>query len=668
MPGVNEKRILLLVLAAAFLVFAPSLANGFALDDVAFVQATGQDGTPHPGIASLEAPWWYFSQLYTVGTAKASFEYRPTTTLSFALVYNLVAKPFLPVSAEALPHHLFNVLLHVLAVFLVWRWLRGLGASATVALVSAGGFALCGIHSEVVAGIVGRADPLGMVLGFSALRLFDRGRFAWAAVVMFFAFGTKESALAWAPFLLCHVLAKAWLAGEALSLMQLVRTRGASLAITLVPPLILFFVLRQIVIADVAGYLPSYEQNPLAFVGVGARVITATALLGLGLLKCVVPFALSSTYGPGALPVLTSPLAPAFLLTVAGLGSWLGLGLWWRRRQPLVFLSATLFLGFAFIGSNIPVAVGTIFGERLFYVPSLGLCVLAAWGVQRLREGSPARRAAIAALLALGGWHAAVILVRNGAWRDTETLLRTDADRMPSSADLQAKAGYVVLASDPALARAYFERAIAADPEHSGGWGNLAAVQARAGDLAGAEQSLRRALACKHVVHSGSHAQLVEALIRILQQLGKPDAAFAFCQEVLASFPGHYYARLAQVDLGQARLPQDAVGRMLEDAARMYPGDPRFELRRGLFAYEVGRLTPTDLPAAAQQWQDILQRLAPPERADAVGVRARLYLGEILVSLGRRADARTVLEELLRDTSLTPGMRARAEVALAKAR
>ena len=155
----------------------------------------------------------------------------------------------------------------------------------------------------------------------------------------------------------------------------------------------------QIVIADVADYLPSYEQNPLAFVGVGARVITGTALLGLGLVKCVFPFALSSTYGPGALPVLTSPLAPAFLLTLAGLGAWLVLGLWLRRRQPLVVLSAALLLGFAFIGSNIPGAVGTIFGERVYYVPSLGVCVLAAWGVQRLREGSPARRAAIAALL-----------------------------------------------------------------------------------------------------------------------------------------------------------------------------------------------------------------------------------------------------------------------------
>lgn len=668
MPALREKRILLLVLAVAFLVFAPSLANGFALDDVAFVQATNQDGTPHPGIASLEPPWWYFTQPYTVGTAKASFEYRPTTTLSFALAYNLIARPFLPVSAEALPHHLFNVLLHVLAVFLVWRWLRGLGTSATVALVSAGGFALCGIHSEVVAGIVGRADPLGMVLGFSALWLFDRGRFAWAAVAMFFAFGTKESALAWAPFLVCHVLAKAWLAGEALSLVQLARTRGAALAITLLPPLILFFVLRQIVIADVADYLPSYEQNPLAHVGFASRAITGTALLGLGLLKCVAPFALSSTYGPGALPVLTSPLAPAFLAAVVGLGAWLAVGLWLRRRQPLLFLSATLFLGFAFIGSNIPVAVGTIFGERLYYVPSLGVCVLAAWGVQQLREGSPARRAAIAALLALGGWHAAVILVRNGAWRDTETLLRTDADRMPSSADLQAKAGYMVLATDPALARAYFERAIAADPEHSGGWGNLASVQARAGDLAGAEQSLRRALACKHVVYSGSHAQLVEALIRILQQLGKTDAAFAFCQEILAAFPRHYYARLAQVDLGQGRLPQDAVGRMLEDAVRQHPGDPRFELRRGLFAYEAGRLASVDLPATAPRWHEILQMLPPPERADAVGVRARLYLGEVLVSLGRHADARTMLAELLRDASLPPGMRARAEAALARSR
>ncbi len=668
LPEPLEKRILLVVLAVAFLVFAPSLGNGFALDDASFAQAVGPDGKPHQVIAGLKEPWWYFGQKYTAGSAAASFEYRPTTILSFALVYNLIAAPLLPANLEALPQHLFNVLVHVLAVFLVWRWLRDLGAGAFVALLAAGGFAVCGIHSESVAGIVGRADPMGMALGLSALRLFDRGRVAAAAFVFFLTFGAKESALAWAPFLVCHLLAKAWLAGEPLTLAQLLRTRGKALAIALGPPLVLFFVLRQVVVGDMAAYLPAYEHNPLAHTGAGPRVLTAVALLGFGLLKCVVPYGLSSIYGPGALPVLTSPLAPGFLAALGVLGAWLALALRLRRRQPLLFLGATVFLGFSFIGSNIPVAVGTIFGERGYYVPSLGVCLFAAWAVAKLREGSPARRAAVIALLALGVAHAAVILARNGAWRDSTTLLCTDADRTPASADLQVKAGYTLLGTDPARARAYFERAIAADPEHSGGFGNLAALLATQGDVEGAEANLRRALATKHVAHSGSQARLAEGLIRILQQRGKVEAAVTVCQETLAALPDHYYARVALLDLTLGRVAPETYTRMLDDAVRRYPTDPRFELRRGLFAHESGRLTPVELPGIAQRWLVLLGVLPAAEQVDATGVRARLYAGEILVGQGRAADARPVLEALLREPTLAPEVRSRAQAALGKIR
>ena len=49
------------------------------------------------------------------------------------------------------------------------------------------------------------------------------------------------------------------------------------------------------------------------------------------------------------------------------------------RRHPLVFLAMACFLGFSFATSNVLFAIGTIFGERLYFTPSLGLGIFAAW-------------------------------------------------------------------------------------------------------------------------------------------------------------------------------------------------------------------------------------------------------------------------------------------------
>jgi hypothetical protein len=74
--------------------------------------------------------------------------------------------------------------------------------------------------------------------------------------------------------------------------------------------------------------------------------------------------------------VIDGPADLGFVCSVVVLGGWLVLGLVCARRQPLLFLSAAMFLGFSFIGSNVLFAIGTNFGERLFYMPSLAISVL----------------------------------------------------------------------------------------------------------------------------------------------------------------------------------------------------------------------------------------------------------------------------------------------------
>jgi tetratricopeptide (TPR) repeat protein len=667
LSATTERRVLLAILLLAFALFAPTVANGFAMDDTLIVKATLPDGKPDPVIHGLRAPWYYFGQRYWAGTDNTSVLYRPVTILSYALTYNLLAAPFLPAEWEAAPHHLLNVLLHVLAVYLVWRWLKVLGAAPLAALTAAGAFAVCGIHSEAVAGIVGRAELLAMVFGLTAVLAFDRGRLLLAGAAFFMAFSAKESALAWAPFAICHLLAKGWLAQVPTTLGAVWDRHKRALALTIVPAVVLFFALRHFATSDVrAVFTISYEENPLAYAGWLARWLSAIYLLGMALVKCVVPLQLASLYGPGALPVLDSPTHPGFLAALLGLGAWLAVALALRRRAPLLFLSAAAFLGFAFLISNLPFAIGTIFGERLYYQPSLGVCLLPAALLASPRVAGGLRRALVALLVVMGVGHAAVLLTRNGVWRDNETLFLTDSDRLPQSADLQAKAGYVLMDKDPDRALAYFARAVAADPEMPGAWASIARIHERRGDLAQAETNYARALACQHVAASGTQARTIEDLIGVLVARRKYDEAIEFSRKTLLQMPEHYSARLALLDLTHGKVPPDDYRRMIEDAARRYGNDARVQLRHALFAFDAGRRTPADLQLIAKTLSSTFAQLPPGERTATPGLRAQLYLGEIYATLGQKADARQWLQGVLAIRELSADARKRAESLLAK--
>ncbi|MCA8954948.1 MAG: hypothetical protein KDC87_02680, partial [Planctomycetes bacterium] len=458
---------LVLVLAGA--VFAPSLGNGFAMDDAPLASSRWVlvPGQPDPVIAEWHAPSWFFGKFYWFMEYVNDGLYRPLTILSYAWTYHLVSKPFFSAASEALPHHAINVLLHVLGTFGVLAVLRRLGAGAVAAHVGAAVFAVHAIHSEVVAGVVGRAELLAFTLGLGGILLFHAGaaargggRHLWwgaSAVLLFGAYSAKESALGFAPLLLCFVLAERWCGGD-----RSVdwRTLGAAAA-TATAPLAVFLVLRNAAVANHPVDLVDYVSNPLWHQDATTRLSTAIKLWGYGLLLCVAPFSLRASYAPGVLQLESSPWSAGVLLAFALLAGLLWCGLRFARRRPLVFFGMTCLLGLPFITSNIPFATGTIFAERLLYAPSLGISVLAALWV----DAMPRQRWVPLALFAWCAASAVVAWQRNSVWRDSDTLFLSEAERQPGSADMLVKAAKVLAArkapDDHRRALAYLERALA---------------------------------------------------------------------------------------------------------------------------------------------------------------------------------------------------------------
>jgi len=177
-PEISKLWIFAL-LVAVFAVYAPTLGNDFTLDDKSIARTTLPNGQPNVMVAEVRPLSEYFASGYWTGySGKKSSLYRPFTVLSYAMTNAWFG-------TAATTHHLINIFLHVWAVLLAFLLLTRLSIRRFPALFGSAAFGLNAIHSEVVAGIVGRAELLAFCLGAQAL--------------LFLAFCSKESALAWAP-------------------------------------------------------------------------------------------------------------------------------------------------------------------------------------------------------------------------------------------------------------------------------------------------------------------------------------------------------------------------------------------------------------------------------------------------------------------------------------
>ena len=137
----NKTRLLVLSLLVTFLVFFPSLFNGFFCWDDKEVPL---------------APFVQHLTLLNLGKYFSTFHaglYHPITTLSFALDYWIGnGKPF--------PFHFTNLILHLANTFLLFLFVSKLFRSTALAFLVALFFGIHPMHVEAVAWITSRKDLL----------------------------------------------------------------------------------------------------------------------------------------------------------------------------------------------------------------------------------------------------------------------------------------------------------------------------------------------------------------------------------------------------------------------------------------------------------------------------------------------------------------------------
>jgi tetratricopeptide (TPR) repeat protein len=182
----------------------------------------------------------------------------------------------------------------------------------------------------------------------------------------------------------------------------------------------------------------------------------------------VFPVRLSADYSYDQIPLVTSMDGGVVLcgLALIGLATAVFLA---RRRAPAIGFGLAFFLLAWLLTSNLPVVIGTIFGERLLYMPSAGVCLALASALISFGRRIPLRgmaAVAIAALIVLGG---ARTWARNPEWKDNLSLFEAAAKASPRSVKaLDGYASELFTAGRPKEAIAWAERSLAIYPSYTG--------------------------------------------------------------------------------------------------------------------------------------------------------------------------------------------------------
>lgn len=425
-PGQRERRerrrqTILLILILAILSILPylnALRAGFVFDDRYLVST-------HPAVQGSFSVGKVFTSPYW-GEMQGAMLWRPVTTLSFAIDQRIGG-------GGTVWFHLVNLFLHA-AVTVLWALLvRRLTGRAGLTFVAGALFAVHPLHTEAVTWVSGRAELLAAGFGIAALHLAlssaARGRAHWLArwlapIAILIAIASKESA-ATIPLILVY---QWWAAASRTER----RPFGPGLMAASFLPILVYLLARRAVLGTWTGPVPDPMDNPMVHTSLFQRLPTVFDCVGRYVALTLWPSRLSLDYSAPALRLVRS-VTPLLVLGVvsAVVLAWLAIR---RRGTSAGFGAGFAILTFA-LASNLPVVIGTIFGERLFYLPSAGILLAIASGGfalagGRVRAPRWALRAALALLLIAGGTRT---WIRNRDYRDEAATYAAGARIMPQS-------------------------------------------------------------------------------------------------------------------------------------------------------------------------------------------------------------------------------------------
>ena len=428
-----EKFAPFILFALAFLLYVLTFGHGFVLDDPMSVELNQYVQKGISGIPDI------LTSNYRAGVEGANSSgqvYRPLSLIMFAIEHDLA-----PNSTFLL--HFINVLLYAFSAVAVWLLYRALLPNASYLLPFAAAvlFVAHPIHTEVVANIKSRDEILALL--FIALSLWacvkylQQNTIVWLLAMIgsyFLALLSKESAITMIPVfaLIAYFVGKR----------NIVQSATQLLWATI--PAALFLGMRYYAITHSTGIDEvSKMDNPIVEAG-SILIQWATGFLVLGkyLLMLFVPYQLIYDYSYNAMP-LTNFGDFRVLLSILVYIALAIYAFWQLPKRNIVALCILALFCSLSIYSQLILVIGTLFGERLAYLPSLWFCLGIVYVLFSLLNSTQAntqtnngRQIAMGIVLAISALFGIKTVIRAAEWKNNLSLFSADAPKSPNSVRL----------------------------------------------------------------------------------------------------------------------------------------------------------------------------------------------------------------------------------------
>uniref|UniRef100_A0A8I3X031 Protein O-mannosyl-transferase TMTC1 n=1 Tax=Callithrix jacchus TaxID=9483 RepID=A0A8I3X031_CALJA len=503
-----------LLAGASCLCYCRSLQGEFVHDDV---WAIVNNPDVRPG-APLR--WGIFTNdFWGKGMAENTSHksYRPLCVLTFKLnIFLTGMNPFY--------FHAVNIILHCLVTLvLMYTCDKTVFKNRGLAFVTALLFAVHPIHTEAVAGIVGRADVLACLLFLLAFLSYNRsldqgcvGENFPSTVSPFFlllslflgtcAMLVKETGitvfgvcLVYDLFSLSHKQDKSYLTASSNRNFLLTMRPFFKRAILVLSYVLVILYFRLWIMG---GSMPlfSEQDNPASFSPyILTRFLTYSYLLAFNVWLLLAPVTLCYDWQVGSIPLVETiwdmrNLATILLAVVMALLSLHCLAAF-KRLEHKEVLVGLLFLVFPFIpASNLFFRVGFVVAERVLYMPSMGYCILFVHGLSKLctwlnRCGATSLIASTVLLLLLFSWKT---VKQNEIWLSRESLFRSGVQTLPHNAKVHYNyANFLKDQGRNKEAIYHYRTALKLYPRHASALNNLGTLTR---DTAEAKMYYQRAL------------------------------------------------------------------------------------------------------------------------------------------------------------------------------
>ncbi len=424
---IDKKWFPVVFFLLAFLVYFNTIFFGYSGDDSI---VTYNNSFVQQGVSS-------FSGIIKNGMLKGLngsniAEYRPVTILSFAMEKSMFGN-------SPKVNHFFNVFLYALLCALLFIFMRKILKQypLVVAALITTLFVLHPIHTEVVANIKSRDEILCMLFGLLSLNyIFEyqqssQNRFLiYSYITFFLCLLSKENGYAYIGLipLVLYFFSDSTFKRVVLLTLPFFAIAGLSILIRM-NVLDSFFL---------TGKLTMMENSLLAATTSGDMLATNFTMLFHQLWLLFFPLTLSWDYSFNEFPVVgwNDLKAVLSLLIHLGLLSIAILGL--KKKNIFSFIILFYFIS-SFITSNLVIKIGSSFGERFLFTPSLAFCMGLLFLLAKLFSVDPEKKelpgsSPIFKILAVVFLlYSLKTISRNRDWKDSESLFASGVETSPNS-------------------------------------------------------------------------------------------------------------------------------------------------------------------------------------------------------------------------------------------